>query len=58
MAELANSRDLAEVAQDEPPHLDLHCLPSIVCILNMIKLGLDIFCFENLQTKILSSAFW
>ena len=43
MAELANSIDLAEVAQDEPPHLDLHCLPSSLCILNMIKLGLDIF---------------
>ena len=26
--EFANSVDLDEVAQDEPPHLDLHCLPS------------------------------
>ena len=24
----ANSIDLDEVAQDKPPHLDLHCLPS------------------------------
>ena len=28
MTELANNVDLDEVAQNEPPHLDLHCLPS------------------------------
>ena len=28
MAEFANSVDLDEVAHHEPPHLDLHCLPS------------------------------
>ena len=28
IAELANSIDLEEVAHYEPPHLDLHCLPS------------------------------
>ena len=28
IAEFANSLDLDEVAQNEPPHLDLHCLPS------------------------------
>ena len=27
-AEFANSLDLDEVAHNEPPHLDLHCLPS------------------------------
>ena len=27
-AEFANSVDLDEVAHNEPPHLDLHCLPS------------------------------
>ena len=54
--EFANNDDLNEVAHDEPPHLDLHCLPSGLWILNMIKLGLKIF--ENLQTKILLSAFW
>ena len=27
-AEFANSVDLDEVAHHEPPHLDLHCLPS------------------------------
>ena len=27
-AEFANSIDLDEVAHDEPPHPDLHCLPS------------------------------
>ena len=26
IAELANSVDLDEVAHNEPPHLDLHCL--------------------------------
>ena len=29
--ELANSVDLDEVAHNEPPHLDLHCLPSGPC---------------------------
>ena len=28
MAEFANSVDLDKVAQNEPPHLDIHCLPS------------------------------
>ena len=28
MADFANNVDFDEVAQDEPPHLDLHCLPS------------------------------
>ena len=28
MPEFVNSVDLDEVAHDEPPHLDLHCLPS------------------------------
>ena len=28
MAEFANSVDLDEVAQNEAPHLDIHCLPS------------------------------
>ena len=32
----ANSIDLDEVAHDEPPHIDLHCLPSSLRILNMI----------------------
>ena len=41
----------------EPPHLDLHCLPSSLRILNMIYI-LDLTFFENLQTKILLSAFW
>ena len=27
-SEFANSVYLNEVAQNEPPHLDLHCLPS------------------------------
>ena len=28
MAEFANSVDLDEVAHNEPPHQDLHCLSS------------------------------
>ena len=28
IAEFANSVDLDEVVHGEPPHLDLHCLPS------------------------------
>ena len=28
VAEFANNIDLDEVAHNEPPHLDLHCLPS------------------------------
>ena len=28
IAEFANSVDLDEVAHNEPPHLELHCLPS------------------------------
>ena len=28
ITEFANSADLDEVAYNEPPHLDLHCLPS------------------------------
>ena len=43
IAEFANSVDLDEVAHNEPPHLDLHCLPSALRILNMIYLGLNIF---------------
>ena len=30
IAEFTNRVDLDEVAQYEPPHLDLHCLPSSV----------------------------
>ena len=36
IAELANSIDLDEAAHHEPPHLDLHCLPSSLLILSMI----------------------
>ena len=28
IAEFANSVDLDDVAHNEPPHQDLHCLPS------------------------------
>ena len=28
IAEFPNSIDLDEMAHNEPPHLDLHCLPS------------------------------
>ena len=43
MDEFENNVDLDEVAQNEPPHLDIHCLPSSIWILNMIHLGLEIF---------------
>ena len=43
IAEFANSVDLDEVAHNEPLHLDLHCLPSSLRILNMIYLGLNNF---------------
>ena len=47
-----HSVHLDEVAHKEPPHVDLHCLPSSLWILNMIY-GLDLTFFENLWTKIL-----
>ena len=43
IAEFTNSIDLDEVAHNEPPHLDLHCLPASLRIHNMIKLGLKFF---------------
>ena len=36
MIELENSLDRDEAAHNELPHLDLHCLPSSLRILNMI----------------------
>ena len=33
-AKFANSVDPDEVAHNEPPHLDLHCLPSSLSIFN------------------------
>ena len=36
IAELANSVDPEEVAHNEPPHLDLHSLPSGFLIFNLI----------------------
>ena len=35
--------DLDVAAHNEPPHLDLHCLPPSFWILNMIQLGFIIF---------------
>ena len=43
MAEFANSEDLDVMAHNEPPHIDLHYLPSSLWIFNMIYLGLNIF---------------
>ena len=43
MVEFVNSLDPDEVAYDEPSHLDLHCLPSILRILNMIYSLVNIF---------------
>ena len=36
LSECANSEALDEVAHHEPPHPNLHCLPSSLWILNMI----------------------
>ena len=35
-AEFTNSVDLDEVAHDEPPHRDLHCLLAMLSNLGMI----------------------
>ena len=35
-ADFANSIDPDEVAHNEPPHLDLHCLQLSLLILNVI----------------------
>ena len=35
-AKFTNSVDPDEVAHNEPPHLDLHCLPSSLWILSVI----------------------
>ena len=51
IAEFANSLDLDEVAHDEPPHLHLHCLPSSLCILNMIQRGLNFFFLKICRRK-------
>ena len=37
--EFANSIDPDEAAHNELPHLELHCLPSCLRILNMIQVG-------------------
>ena len=50
IADFANSVDLDEVAHFEPPHLDLHYLPSSLWILSMIWLGLH-FCFKICRRK-------
>ena len=36
MTEFANSVNLDEVAHNEPPHLDLRCLPCSFLFLNII----------------------
>ena len=36
IAEFANRVDLDEVAHNEPPHLDIHCLPYSLSILNIM----------------------
>ena len=49
IAEFANCIDLDEVAHNEPPHLDLHCLPSWFEF--SIWYSLIFTFFENLQKK-------
>ena len=51
---VANSVNHDEVAHNEPPHLDLHCLPSNFEF--SMWYSLDSTFFENLRTEILSYA--
>ena len=54
MVEFANSAGPDEAPHNEPPHLDLQCLPSSLQILNMIYLGQNPFFFLSLQTNFVS----
>ena len=54
-ADFAKSVALDEVAHNEPPHLDLHCFPLVFEF--SISYSLELTFSENLQTKILLSAF-
>ena len=55
-AKFANGLDLDEVAHNEPPHLDLHCLPSrslnsqynIAWSLHFLKICRRTFCRQLL----------
>ena len=62
LAEFPNSVDQGEVAHNEPPHLDLHCLLSILYFLksqyniakikyflSSVVINLVICCFEVLK---------
>ena len=54
--EFANIVDLNEAAHNEPPHLDLQCLPSTV-VENSVSFNWTNF-FKNLQKKIWRLLFW
>ena len=56
IAEFANSADLNEVAHNEPPHKIYTVCPLVFEF--SVWYSLDLTFFKNLQTKILSSAFW
>ena len=53
MAQFAKGVDPDEVAHNEPPHLDLHCLPSLN---SQCHIALTVF--EKLQTKLCRLLFW
>ena len=55
IVEFANSVDPDEVAHNEPPHLDLQCLPSCLRILSIVWMNL--FCFLKFCRCILLSPF-
>ena len=42
IVEFANSIDPFEVAHNEPPHLDLHCLYFTLSVLSMIYSGTSV----------------
>ena len=56
MDQFTNRVVLDEVASNEPPHLDLHCLPSSLFEFSILY-SLDLSVSENLQTTIMSFVF-
>ena len=57
IAEFANSVDPDEAAHNELPHLDLHCFPTSLWILNTIQLN-NVSFFNFADLNFLSLRFW
>ena len=58
IVEFANSVDPDEVAHHEPPHLDLCCLPTSICIISMRQLRRNFFFLNSGDVKFASSKFF